>query len=306
MNSRKRLIHTLFMPLILAGGLAGCAETVTEEAAEAPVAEPTPEPMESAVVLNPNQAGEEELLALPQLDETLVAMILEERPFLSMTELAARLNESLSQEQQGGALRESVCPHESQYHSRKGLSAGSGRGSPDRSRVRGIPSLSRPSINSAGRSANTWMSRRSPAWSNMFSCPSTSIPPAMKRSSPSRAWASVCSMSSRSTGPYQSMEQFRREIGKYVDEQEVSPAWSNTSCSNRVLSGELVSEEPSHHIEYSGVVFATDILGLSQLVMRSLDSARLNNPAPCSKLLLLAPVAYCSFTHRVFCSWVQN
>ena len=99
MNSRRILINTL--PLVLAASLVGCAGTATEEAAEVPAAEPVTEPMESAAVLNPNQAGEEELLALPQLDEALVAAILEERPFMSMTELAGRLGESLSEEQQG-------------------------------------------------------------------------------------------------------------------------------------------------------------------------------------------------------------
>ena len=64
MNERKRLIHTLLMSLVVAGTLAGCAETATEEAA-APAPAPAPEPIESTAVLNPNQAGEEELLALP-------------------------------------------------------------------------------------------------------------------------------------------------------------------------------------------------------------------------------------------------
>lgn len=161
MNSRKRLIHTLFMPLILAGGLAGCAETVTEEAAEAPVAEPTPEPMESAAVLNPNQAGEEELLALPQLDETLVAMILEERPFLSMTELAARLNESLSQEQQGELYVNLFVPMNLNTTPEKDFQLVPGVGP---------------------RIAHEFEEYR----------------------------------------PYQAIDQFRREIGKYVDEQEVA------------------------------------------------------------------------------------
>lgn len=42
-------------------------------------------------VVNPNTAGKEELLALPHLDEALVAGILEARPFLSQTALAKAL-----------------------------------------------------------------------------------------------------------------------------------------------------------------------------------------------------------------------
>ena len=54
---------------------------------------------QNADVLNPNQAGEAELLALPHLDEALVDAIMDGRPFLSMTDLDAVLAESLSEEE---------------------------------------------------------------------------------------------------------------------------------------------------------------------------------------------------------------
>ena len=50
-------------------------------------------------LLNPNLAGREELVALPQLDEALVDAILEERPSLDMSELHALLGQSLSDAQ---------------------------------------------------------------------------------------------------------------------------------------------------------------------------------------------------------------
>ena len=100
MNSRKRLINPVLMSLALAVGLAGCAGSGTEEASETPAADQVQESVESAaVVLNPNLAGEEELLVLSHLDEAMVAAILERRPFLTMTELTVLLGESLSQEQ---------------------------------------------------------------------------------------------------------------------------------------------------------------------------------------------------------------
>ena len=100
MNSRKRLINPVLMSLALAVGLAGCAGSGTEEASEIPAADQVQESVEStAVVLNPNLAGEEELLVLSHLDEAMVAAILERRPFLTMTELTVLLDESLSQEQ---------------------------------------------------------------------------------------------------------------------------------------------------------------------------------------------------------------
>ena len=49
-------------------------------------------------LLNPNLAGREELVALPQLDEARVDAILDERPFL-MSELHALLSQSLSETQ---------------------------------------------------------------------------------------------------------------------------------------------------------------------------------------------------------------
>lgn len=50
-------------------------------------------------LLNPNLAGREELVALPQLDEARVDAILDERPFLNMSELHALLSQSLSDAQ---------------------------------------------------------------------------------------------------------------------------------------------------------------------------------------------------------------
>ncbi len=50
-------------------------------------------------VLNPNRAGEEDLLALPHLDATLVKGIMDQRPFLSMMDLHAFLSQSLNEEQ---------------------------------------------------------------------------------------------------------------------------------------------------------------------------------------------------------------
>ena len=50
-------------------------------------------------LLNPNLAGREELVAVPQLDEALVDAILDERPFLDMSELHALLSRSLSEAQ---------------------------------------------------------------------------------------------------------------------------------------------------------------------------------------------------------------
>jgi len=101
MNSKNILISGILTWLPLAVGLNGCAGSVTEEETdEVQVQSQVEEQREiEAGVVNPNQAGEEELLALPQLDPALVEGILQRRPFLSMRELNAFLSELLSEEQ---------------------------------------------------------------------------------------------------------------------------------------------------------------------------------------------------------------
>ena len=89
------------MWLPLAVGLTGCAESVTEQQREeAQIQSQVEEQGGSTLgVVNPNQAGQEELIALPHLDSGLVEGILERRPFLSMRDLNTFLSQSLGEEQ---------------------------------------------------------------------------------------------------------------------------------------------------------------------------------------------------------------
>ncbi len=50
-------------------------------------------------LIDPNIAGEKELLALPHLNATIVKGLMERRPFLSMTDLNSFLSQSLKKEQ---------------------------------------------------------------------------------------------------------------------------------------------------------------------------------------------------------------
>jgi len=101
MNSKNILISGILIWLSLAVGLTGCAGSVTEEEREEAQIQSQVEEQggSSSGVVNPNQAGQEELLALPHLDSALVEGILEGRPFLSMRDLSAFLSESLGEEQ---------------------------------------------------------------------------------------------------------------------------------------------------------------------------------------------------------------
>ena len=53
----------------------------------------------SEVLVNPDLASEKELLAMPHLNATIVRSIMERRPFLKMTDLNSLLAQSLSKEQ---------------------------------------------------------------------------------------------------------------------------------------------------------------------------------------------------------------
>ncbi len=102
MTLKKILMRRVLMWLPLAVGLTGCTGSVTEEGGggEAQTESQVQEQGGSTSgVLNPNQAGEEELLALPSLASAMVEGILEQRPFLSMSELNGFLSESLGEEE---------------------------------------------------------------------------------------------------------------------------------------------------------------------------------------------------------------
>ncbi len=61
-------------------------------------------------VLNPNIAGADELRAIPHLTETLVRQIIEERPFLAMSDLNKVLGASLTADQLGDVYRRLFVP----------------------------------------------------------------------------------------------------------------------------------------------------------------------------------------------------
>lgn len=84
MSLRKSVVFSIIASLTLAAGLAGRTD--------AQVGRPQG-------LVDPNTAGEKDLLALPHLNASIVKSIMERRPFLSVTELNALLSQSLSKEQ---------------------------------------------------------------------------------------------------------------------------------------------------------------------------------------------------------------
>jgi DNA uptake protein ComE-like DNA-binding protein len=134
-------------------------------------------------VLDPNVASEKELLGVPQLNATLVKGILDRRPFLSMTDLDAFLKPSLSDQQRTDLYR--------------GLFVALNLNTASEQEILLIPGVGK-------RLLHEFQEYR----------------------------------------PYKALGQFRREIGKYVDDKEVArleqyvfvPINLNTSSDDDILS----------------------------------------------------------------------
>jgi DNA uptake protein ComE-like DNA-binding protein len=83
MKMKRILLAALAAPLVLSASIPSSAASQVGK---------------SLGVLEPNLAPEKELLALPHLDAQIVKGLLERRPFLSMAELHAYLSQTLSKE----------------------------------------------------------------------------------------------------------------------------------------------------------------------------------------------------------------
>jgi len=222
MNSGRRFVNTVLSSFALAVGLAGCAGSGTDEAAEVSVADPVQEPMESAAdVLPPNQLDEQELLALPHLDQAMVTAILEQRPFLTMTELTAQLGESLSEEQRAELFATLFVPMNLNTTPEEDFQLVPGVGS----RLAHEFDEYRPydSIQQFRREIGKYVDEEEVARLEQY----VFVPINLNTASDEEI-LNIPGVGERllhefkEYRPYDSIEQFRREIGKYVDDQEIS------------------------------------------------------------------------------------
>lgn len=149
-------------------------------------------------VVNPNLAGKDDLLRLVHLDETLVESILERRPFVAMLELHGLLKPSLSEEALEQLYAQLFVPID---------------------------------LNTASREEILFVPGVGPRMAHEF----------------------------EEYRPYPAMAQFRREIGKYVDDDEVArleqyvfvPIDLNTASEDDILSIPGVGQRMLHEfMEY--------------------------------------------------------
>ncbi len=172
-------------------------------------------------LLNPNLAGREELVALPQLDEALVDAILDERPFLDMSELHALLSQSLSDAQLAALYTQAFIPINLNTATREAILS--------------IPSVGdriarefeeyRPykAIAQFRRELGKYVSDEEVARFEQY----VFVPLNLNTATP-EDFLTIPGVGNRllreflEYRPYVNMRQFRREIGKYVSDEEVA------------------------------------------------------------------------------------
>lgn len=175
----------------------------------------------NAGVLNPNLAGEEELLALPHMNEALVAGIIEHRPFLSMAAFDAHLAGSLSEEQRKALYEKLFVPINLNTATREEILLVPGVGA----RMAHEFEEYRPyrALAQFRREIGKYVDDAEVARLEQY----VFVPIDLNTASDEDI-LSIPGVGRRMLHefkeyrPYRSIEQFRREIGKYVDDNEVA------------------------------------------------------------------------------------
>ena len=172
-------------------------------------------------VVNPNTAGAGELIGLPHLSSALVNGILEQRPFLGMTEFDTFLSASLSSEQREDLYVRLFLPLNLNSASSEEIQMVPGVGD----RITHEFEEYRPyrQIEQFRREIGKYVDEDEVARMEQY----VFVPISLNTASDEDI-LSIPGVGNRILGefkeyrPYRQIEQFRREIGKYVDEDEVA------------------------------------------------------------------------------------
>ena len=222
MHPIKTLACIAVTAFLFATGCADADETQAENAAtETPTETTPPETQAATGVLNPNLGGEAELLALPHLDAALVQGILDQRPFLSMTALNAVVSQSLSQEQAAELYAKLFIPINLNTASREEILLVPGVG--DRMAHEFEEYRPYVAIEQFRREIGKYVDDDEVARLEQY----VFVPVNLNTAS-DEAILGIPGVGNRMLHefkeyrPYQNIEQFRREIGKYVDDVELA------------------------------------------------------------------------------------
>jgi DNA uptake protein ComE-like DNA-binding protein len=206
MTRRKRLVYATTLSLVLALGVANTLKSQVGK---------------NLGVLNPNLAGEKELLALPPLNAKLVKQILDKRPFLSMTALDTLLRQSLSREQLAEFYPKLFIPINLNTATREEILLVPGVGK----RMAHEFEEYRPyrAMAQFRREIGKYVDEKEVARLEQF----VFVPINLNTASDEDI-LSIPGIGKRMLHefkeyrPYKNIEQFRREIGKYVDKKEIA------------------------------------------------------------------------------------
>lgn len=172
-------------------------------------------------VLNPNQVGEDELKGLPHMTDALASSILENRPFLSMLEVNALMGEALDEAQLEELYMKLFLPINLNSASREEILLVPGVGN----RMAHEFEEYRPyrALAQFRREMGKYVDDDEVARMEQFV-----FIPINLNSASDEDILSIPGLGQRMLHefkeyrPYRNIEQFRREIGKYVDEKEVA------------------------------------------------------------------------------------
>ena len=197
--------------------IATCALTAVVSAAAA-IAEA--QVGKRQTVLDPNVAGEKELLALPHLNATLAKGLLGRRPFLSMTDLDAFLKPSLNDQQRAELYRRMFVAVNLNTASEQEILLIPGMG---RKMLHEFQEY-RPykALAQFRREIGKYVDDKEVARLEQYVFVPINLNTATDEDILSIPGVGPKLLHEfKEYRPYKSIEQFRREIGKYVDKQEV-------------------------------------------------------------------------------------
>jgi len=172
-------------------------------------------------LIDPNIAGETELLALPHLNAELVKGIMERRPFLSVTNLNAFLSQSLSKEQLAGLYARTFIHINLNTAPREEILLIPGLG--DRMLHEFLEYRPYDGLPRFRREIGKYVDEKELARLEQY----VFVPVKLNTAS-DEGMLSIPGVGSRllhefkEYRPYRNIEQFRREIGKYVNEKELA------------------------------------------------------------------------------------
>lgn len=208
--------------LLFATGCADAGETNTyTNTAQTEANPPETQAANSMGVLNPNLAGEDELLALPHLNATLVQAIMDQRPFANMTALHAILGQALSEEQSAELYAKLFIPINLNTATREEILLVPGVG--DRMAHEFEEYRPYVAIDQFRREMGKYVDEEEVARMEQY----VFVPVNLNTAS-DETILGIPGVGNRMLRefkeyrPYQNIEQFRREIGKYVDDDELA------------------------------------------------------------------------------------